>query len=80
MSSVLLGNPEYLFEEKKSLLDWSQRSCQSPCGMSVLKNGSAGFQGRQSITNVRSAHGQKSNVELPCFLSEQDFTPDFQCC
>lgn len=40
----------------------------------------SGFQVRQPITSVRSAYGQKSNVELPCFLVEQDFTPDFQCC
>lgn len=67
-------------KEKKNLLDCSQRSCQSSCEMSIFKNGSSGFQGRQPITSVRSAYGQKSNVELPCFLVEQDFTPDFQCC
>lgn len=67
-------------KQKKNLLDCSQRSCQSSHVMSVFKNGSSGFQGRQPIASVRSAHGQKSNIELPCFLVEQDFTPDFQCC
>lgn len=74
MSSVLLGNHEYLLGEKK-WLDCSQRSFQSSCGMYILKNGSSGFQGKQPVTSVRFAHGQKSNVELPCFLMEQDFTP-----
>lgn len=59
--------------KKRNLLGCSQRSCQSSPGMSILKNASAGLQGRQPIRNTKVCAWLKVKCRAAMFSNEARF-------